>query len=99
MFFNQVAQDVKSSTNVEIGEQSILLKRSGRKDIEIKLLETGQIRRTSDGEGNVLFLENVQAFKCLKNNLAMSCTLSSKGGEQFKRSIFIHYAIKVTTFE
>jgi competence protein ComGF len=91
MFFNQVAQDARGASDVRIGQSSLVLKRIGQKDIEIKLLESGQVRRTSDGEGNVLLHQHVEHFSCSLFKKVVTCTLIIQGGGQYQKSLFIPY--------
>ena len=91
MFFNHLTQDMKLATEVEVAQGALILRREEEKDIEIRLLASGKVRRTSDGEGNVFLLEGVDSFSCSAQHQLLRCQVVIGRGESFNRSFLLPF--------
>ncbi|WP_227938534.1 ComGF family competence protein [Alkalihalobacillus deserti] len=95
MFFNQISQDFRVTSNVEVGQGILILRSEEEKDIEIRLLSSGQVRRTRDGEGNVLLLEEVDTFSCSTYKQIVHCKVVIKSLASFNKSFLLPYGNEV----
>ncbi|MFC0561651.1 ComGF family competence protein [Halalkalibacter alkalisediminis] len=89
MFYNHISQDIKLASDVKVEQGSLILRREEEKNIEIRLLPSGQVRRTSDGEGNVLLLEDVQTFSCRIQYQLLRCKVVIRNLDSFNKSFLL----------
>ncbi|WP_332697915.1 competence type IV pilus minor pilin ComGF [Halalkalibacter lacteus] len=93
-FFNHLAHDIREAVKVEVDENGLVLTKSNEDKFRIELLPSNQIRRTRNGQGHVLLLEQVTIFSCSTSLQVVHCQVELNSGYSAKKSILIPYGRK-----
>lgn len=90
MFFNHLAQKIRTAEQVVAAEEAIMIRMNDQDYYYIERRpETNQIRRQLNWAGHVLLLERVNSFRCSVEERLVHCTVLFENGEQLERSMYM----------
>jgi competence protein ComGF len=94
IFFNHLARDIREAVEVDGDNNGLTLTKSNEDKFRIELLPSKQIRRTRNGEGHVLLLEQVTTFSCSTSVQVVYCQLELNSGYRTTKSMLSPYGLK-----